>query len=232
MTDQKKAVSESDVARFIDRWTIEYVRIYPHPIDRVWRALTEPREFGAWFIPGSIELKVGGVYVFGGPDHTDFAGRIVALEPPRLIRFGGDGRHVAGGEAGWFQYELATVPSGTQMVFTQYFPPGLAYTPSPDEFVGGDLPVPGTPWKPGIVAGWHDIFDGLRDQLDGVPIGSRLPPSSFGAIARYWAHEQKRAGEFTAEHAERYARQLRVYENYFAMSEFYREFIRRHCPAV
>jgi uncharacterized protein YndB with AHSA1/START domain len=223
-------MKQDELAHFIDRWTIEYVRTYPHPIERVWRAITEPQEFGAWFIPGSIELSVGGAYVFGGPDHTDFKGRVVALEPPRLIRFGGDGTHVEGGEAGWFQYELASVKGGTRMAFTQCFPPGLAYAPSADEYIGGDLPVSGTPWKPGVVAGWHDIFDALRDRLDGVEIGSRLPASTFGAIARYWAHEQRRAGDFSSEQTDRYARQLRVYERYYEMNEFYRDYIRERCP--
>ena len=66
----------AELPRFIDRWTIEYVRVYPHSIERVWRAITDPKEFGEWFIPGSIELTLGGAYRFGGPDHTDFAGRI------------------------------------------------------------------------------------------------------------------------------------------------------------
>jgi len=30
---------KAELARFIDRWTVEYVRTYPHPIDRVWRAI-------------------------------------------------------------------------------------------------------------------------------------------------------------------------------------------------
>jgi uncharacterized protein YndB with AHSA1/START domain len=46
------------MARFVDRWTIEYVRDFPHPVDRVWRAITDPKEFGAWFIPGTLELKL------------------------------------------------------------------------------------------------------------------------------------------------------------------------------
>jgi len=36
--------------RFIDRWTIEYVRTFAHPIDRIWRAITDPRGFSQ---PGS-----------------------------------------------------------------------------------------------------------------------------------------------------------------------------------
>ena len=53
--------------------------------------------------------------------------------------------------------------------------------------------VPGTPWMPGVIAGWHDFFDALRDHLTGIPIGSLLLPSEFGEIARYWIHEHRRA---------------------------------------
>ena len=27
---------KADLARFIDRWTIEFIRVYPHPVERVW----------------------------------------------------------------------------------------------------------------------------------------------------------------------------------------------------
>jgi uncharacterized protein YndB with AHSA1/START domain len=225
-------VKDADLPHFIDRWTIEYVRTFPHPIERLWRAITDPKEFGAWFIPGSIELKTGGAYSFGGcaDVEPDFAGEIVAIDPPRLIRFSGGPGCLKGKEKGWFQFELSQVKDGTRMVFTQKFAPGLEYRESPAEFMGNDLPVPGAPWKPGVVGGWHDIFDALRDHLAAIPIGSLLPPSEFGAIAKYWTYEHRRSGEFTAEQAERYARSLRVYENFSELCEFYRGFIRDNCP--
>jgi uncharacterized protein YndB with AHSA1/START domain len=223
-------IKDADLPRFVDRWTIQYVRVFPHPIDRVWRALTDPKEFRAWFIVGSIELKTGGAYTFGEPE-VDFAGHVLAIEAPRLIRFGGGPGTSKEQEEGWFQFELSEVASETRMLFTQHFAPNAAYQESPEEYLGGDLPVRSAPWKPGIVAGWHDIFDAMHDHLAEIPAGSLLPPSEFGALATYWASEQRRAGEFTAEQAKRYARQLRVYENYSEMSNFYRAFIRGNCPS-
>ena len=44
-------MANDDLATFIDRWTMEYVRFYPHPIERVWRAITDPAELARWFIP-------------------------------------------------------------------------------------------------------------------------------------------------------------------------------------
>ncbi len=224
-------IKDADLPRFIDRWTMEYVRTYPHPIERLWRAITDPKEFGAWFIPGSIELKAGGTYLFGGAE-PDFAGHVVAIDPPRLIRFSGGPGHDRGGrssEKSWFQFELSEVKGATRMVFTQHFASDFAFTERPSE-MGGDLPVRGTPWRPGVVGGWHDIFDALHDHLSGIPIGSLLPSSEFGAVAKYWTEEHRRSGEFTAQQAERYARLLRVQENYYELSTFYRAFIRDNCP--
>lgn len=228
-----RKIKDADLPRFVDRFTIEYVRTFPHPIDRVWRAITDPKEFAAWFIPGSVDLKAGGSYSFGGcaDVEPDFAGKVVAIDPPRLIRFSGGPGHIKGRDEGWFEFKLSEIKGGTRMVFTEKFPAdAVEYLESPREFIGGDLPVPRAPWKPGVVGGWHDIFDALSDHLSGIPIGSLLPPSAFGALARYWAHDQRRSGEFTLEQAERYARQLRVYENYSEMVEFYRGFIRDNCP--
>jgi uncharacterized protein YndB with AHSA1/START domain len=66
-------IKDADLPRFVDRWTIEYVRTFPHLIERVWRSITDPKEFPAWFIPGSIELEAGGAYSFGGTE-PDFLG--------------------------------------------------------------------------------------------------------------------------------------------------------------
>jgi hypothetical protein len=33
-------MAHEGLARFIDHWTIEFVRTYPHPIERVWQAVT------------------------------------------------------------------------------------------------------------------------------------------------------------------------------------------------
>ena len=40
-------MADAELARFIDRFTVEYVRTYAHPVERVWRAVTDPAEFSA-----------------------------------------------------------------------------------------------------------------------------------------------------------------------------------------
>jgi hypothetical protein len=74
-------MSNADLARFIDRYMMEFVRIYPHPIERVWKAITDPAELAQWFIaPSPWELRTGGRYRF---DNDDFSGVVLAYEPPR-----------------------------------------------------------------------------------------------------------------------------------------------------
>src|ERR1700760_1271871 len=98
-------MAEAELARFVDRFTIEYVRTYPHPIERVWRAITDPAEFKAWFIPGALEGREGGAYRFGG---DDFAGVIQVFDSPRRVRFS----H-ASDPAAYFEYALSEVAEGT-----------------------------------------------------------------------------------------------------------------------
>src|SRR5580693_1314269 len=119
-------MAEAELARFIDRLTVEYIRTYPHPIERVWRAITDPAEFRAWFIPGEIDLKVGGDYRFRS---DEFAGKVMAIEPPRFIRFSDGSDH----ERAYFQYELSEITEGTRMRFVQHFAPGGVYKEYPDD---------------------------------------------------------------------------------------------------
>jgi uncharacterized protein YndB with AHSA1/START domain len=209
--------------RFIDRWTIEYVRIYAHPVERVWRAITDPKEFGQWFIRGTLDLKVGGRYEFETGD-DGFKGVVLEVDAPRHIRFGGPSH-----EKGWFEYELGQVAGGTRMRFTQYFAPEGVYAATGRE-PGDDIPVPGTPWKPAFVGGWHEFWDALGDLLDGVPPGSRLPPGAFSTMGESWIDFMVRMGAFKAKHAQALLVSMRRHERWMELNDFYRDFIRENCP--
>ena len=87
-------------------------RRYPHPIDRVWRAVTEAEHLATWF-PGApeIELRSGGTVRFAefAGDPAEF-GEVLALDPPRLLRFTWDTDVVT--------LELAPEGEGTELVLT------------------------------------------------------------------------------------------------------------------
>ena len=99
---------------------------------------------------------------------------IQAVEPPRLIRFGPSSRGGGFGpkprlssSSSWNRWS----PGGTRLRYlAEHAQPGL---PDPDE----PRPEFGSPGRPGALAGWHAAFDELDELLDGVPIGSRLPPT-------------------------------------------------------
>lgn len=53
--------------------TIERTTDLPHPVERVWRALTDPTEFGRWFSEqAEWELRPGAPMVlYNGPEQIE-----------------------------------------------------------------------------------------------------------------------------------------------------------------
>lgn len=71
------------------RPAVRFQRRYPHPVDRVWAALTQPTELTAWF-PSSVQLetRVGGRIEFtGDPYAEDSSGTILVYEPPHRLAY-------------------------------------------------------------------------------------------------------------------------------------------------
>ena len=100
-------MAKAELARFVDRYTVEYLRTFPHPIERVWKAIVDPAEIGQWFVPPTRwDLREGGAYRF---HDDDMSGAILAYEPPRLIRFQDTTKN---GPDAWFQFELEPVEGG------------------------------------------------------------------------------------------------------------------------
>jgi uncharacterized protein YndB with AHSA1/START domain len=69
------------------KWiTLRYERNLRHPVEVVWRALTEPAEAGAWFGGQvEVELREGGEYITHHETGDRVVDRITRLEPPRLF---------------------------------------------------------------------------------------------------------------------------------------------------
>jgi uncharacterized protein YndB with AHSA1/START domain len=174
----------AELARFIDRDTIEYVRTYPHPIERVWKAVSDPAEVSIWFWAGTSEARLGGAYLFG-PEANGFKGVITTFEPPRLIRYGGP--H-AGAESYW-QFELTATGGGTRLVFVQRIEPGRwvnmhNWPADPPEHPAGEA----NPWRPGTLSGWHRSLDHMGVLMDGG-VWTRRPQAERDALdQRYREH--------------------------------------------
>jgi uncharacterized protein YndB with AHSA1/START domain len=84
--------AEADLGSYVEqegRPAVRFVRTYPHAVERVWTAITEPGELRQWFpFHAVIEPRVGGVAKFGGNPHMpEFTGRVLVYEPPRRLAF-------------------------------------------------------------------------------------------------------------------------------------------------
>lgn len=126
---QHGVISPADgtVEQIGDKHVLRFERWYPHPVERVWRAVTAPDEMVRWF-PSAVEGEraVGAALTFadeaqrqaaieaGEPTRVEgpmFTGRVTVWDPPAVFSF------TWGSEL--LRYELAPDGDGTRLVFTQ-----------------------------------------------------------------------------------------------------------------
>lgn len=88
------------------RPAVRFARTYPHSIERVWSAITEPGQLKQWFpFHTVIEPRVGGVVQFSGNPHApDFTGQVLIYEPPQRLAFSWGGSEL--------HFELEALDSG------------------------------------------------------------------------------------------------------------------------
>ncbi|WP_326718640.1 SRPBCC family protein [Streptomyces sp. NBC_00243] len=79
------------------RPAVRFTRTYDHPVDRLWRFVTDPDELVHWFPShAEIDLRPGGTITFSGdPNMPESTGRVIAVDAPRHLSFewGGDELH-------------------------------------------------------------------------------------------------------------------------------------------
>ena len=73
-----------------DRWRLRFTRQLPHPLETVWRAITDPDHLAAWF-PTTIEgERTPGAtlhFAFPGGQAPPFDGEVIAFEPLQRFEF-------------------------------------------------------------------------------------------------------------------------------------------------
>lgn len=221
----------TELASFIDRSTMRYVRVYPHPIELVWQALTDPKEVAGWFLPARSERRVGGSFAFGSAAPY-IQGLIERMEPPRLVQYGYASAPWTSGaptSGAFMRFELESVAGGTRMTFTHHLLP--AHDVVADD-LGGDLPAgPGTAWRPGFVGGWHLFIDALGRYLQKEPVLPAPDASLFNQLVAEWLKRKLHERELDAATCERYARELASIEEWNRHNVIYREHIRTNIPA-
>ena len=128
-----------------------------HPVENVWRAITEPSELGHWF-PTEVEvdLVVGGKvrFIELSPEYPDLDGVVTDLDPPRLFAYTWDDDHL--------RWDLRPDGDGTLLTLTHTF---------------GDVYGAGS-----FASGWTGCLDVLERRLDGAPDGS-APGDGVNGVA-------------------------------------------------
>jgi uncharacterized protein YndB with AHSA1/START domain len=101
--------------------TGEIVRevVYPHPVDLVWRALTEPAALAGWLMENDFRPEVGHLFTFRTTARAGFDGtvrcEVLEVDPPRHLTYTWQG----GG--GWMKepttvtWRLEPVAGGTRV---------------------------------------------------------------------------------------------------------------------
>ena len=100
------------------------------PVERVWRALTDPVEFGQWFkvaleggfVPGQITR---GHITYAGYEHLKWEATVVAMEAPRLFSFNwlpyaiDPAVDYSDEEPTLVEFRLTPIATGTRLVVTE-----------------------------------------------------------------------------------------------------------------
>ncbi|MFF2503201.1 SRPBCC family protein [Streptomyces sp. NPDC058067] len=76
------------------RPAVRFTRTYDHPIEHVWRYVTDPGELAHWF-PSKVEIDLrpdGVIRFYSDPNTPESTGRVIAVDAPRHLSFswGGD----------------------------------------------------------------------------------------------------------------------------------------------
>jgi uncharacterized protein YndB with AHSA1/START domain len=160
---------------------IRFVRRLPHPVERVWEALTDPAEIRKWWGDADLDLTDGGRFTLRWLNTDDqgnaalLDGTISKLDPPRFLEISGTWGSTA-----------ANAPATQTTVTWELDPDGdhtlLQFTNT----------IPGPPDHPGTTdltttdtitaAGWHLHLDALATALSGDRVAIAHPEPLFEPI--------------------------------------------------
>lgn len=136
-----------DFTKEADGYRIRLERTYNHSIGRVWDALTDPAKVTHWFTDVEWELKPGSriTFIFQDEQRSRSYGRIVTVEPPRLLEYIWENEE--GGPDELARWELFDEGERTRLVLT--------YSRITVDYAAN------------VATGWHIVVDDLGDFLDG-----------------------------------------------------------------
>lgn len=157
---------------------LRFERQLAHPVDRVWKAISDATELQQWLAYRvELEPRVGGRFVLhlGGPNTDEVAspGEVTVFDPPHVLEATG------GDEGGVLRWELEPTGEGCRLTFTHTLMPGERPQNS-------------------VLAGWHFLHDQLPEALAGRPAdwhAHEATRTEHGHIARieeiYWHYRNQ-----------------------------------------
>src|SRR5262245_38992185 len=98
------------------RVELRYERSFPHPREKVWRALTESAELRRWFVDildydrSTLTFTPGAPLTFVADGVPSGHGQVLACDPPALLEYTWDGETL--------RWELTPAADGCHLVFT------------------------------------------------------------------------------------------------------------------
>lgn len=194
---QQRVIGPSDgiVEQIGGQHVLRFERWYPHPVERVWRAVTAPDEMAQWF-PSAVEGEraVGAALTFadeaqrqaaieaGEPTRVEgpiFTGRVTVWDPPAVFSF------TWGGEL--LRYELHPDGDGTRLVSTQVLShPSLSARNGAGwhaclgaldalllDPVADDVDDAGDPGDADAGEDWPDLYQRYQERI-GPPLAERV----------------------------------------------------------
>ncbi|MFI6678848.1 SRPBCC domain-containing protein [Kribbella sp. NPDC050470] len=119
MDSRRGTVFETDDGRV----AIRFVRLLPHPPEKVWQAITDPTQLSVWF-PAIVDLDhpAGAALFFGvtPEQHRRYGmtddpaatpnGQMLRNEPPSMLEYEWSGEILT--------WEITGTPEGSRLVFT------------------------------------------------------------------------------------------------------------------
>ena len=162
-----------DLANRIDDHTIQFVRILPGPIEKVWDYLYDSDKRGEWFARGDLPSKVGEPFELrwkhselsphsavppDGMAEMDKTGHnavntLLRIEPPHLLVFTFGGSKMHPDKISEVEFKLEEI--GDKVRFT------LTHSKIPDES-----------YRTGVTGGWHSHLEILQYRAEG-----KTPPA-------------------------------------------------------
>jgi uncharacterized protein YndB with AHSA1/START domain len=158
-------MNDDNYGQYTQRGEIQFTRLLPGPIERVWTYLTDSEKRGTWLAKGPMDLRKGG-NVHLTFHHADYApeetipadcqaadgktceirGTILRCEPPRLLSF-----QWANAENSEVTFELTERGKDVQLVLTHRRLVSRATLK-------------------GVSGGWHAHLEVLLAQVSGAPV--------------------------------------------------------------